>query len=167
MSYVPHSDREREEMLRAIGVDSFEELLEGVPERLRLKSPLNLPEALSELEAVRLLDDLARRNKRAPEYANFMGGGAYDHFIPAVVGHILDRSEFKTAYTPYQAEVSQGTLQTIYEFQSLISRLTGLEVANASLYDGGSATAEAVLLSLAQTGRRKIVISSLVHPPLC
>jgi glycine dehydrogenase subunit 1 len=164
MTFVPHSDRERQEMLRDIGVNSFEELLQGIPESLRLKKPLNLPEALSEFEAVKIMGELSAKNHTTADFANFMGAGAYDHFIPAIVGHLLDRSEFKTAYTPYQAEVSQGTLQGIYEFQSLICRLTGMDVANASMYDGGSATAEAALLALSATNRRKIVVSSLVHP---
>ena len=113
---------------------------------------------------MKIMGELAAKNHTTADFANFMGAGAYDHFIPAIVGHLLDRSEFKTAYTPYQAEVSQGTLQGIYEFQSLICRLTGMDVANASMYDGGSATAEAALLALSVTNRRKIVVSSLVHP---
>lgn len=164
MTYVPHSDNERQELLRSIGVSRFEELLKGVPESVRLKDRLNLPRALSEFETLKILDGLAAKNQIGPDYANFMGCGAYDHYIPSIVGHLVDRSEFKTAYTPYQAEVAQGTLQVIYEFQSLICRLTGMEAANASLYDGGSATAEAVLLALGVTKRRKVVVSSLVHP---
>lgn len=164
MPYVPHSDQERQELLRAIGVSRFDDLLKGVPESVRLKENLNLPPALSEFETLKILDGLAAKNHYGPEYVNFMGCGAYDHYIPAIVGHLVDRSEFKTAYTPYQAEVAQGTLQVIYEFQSLICRLTGMEAANASMYDGGSATAEAVLLALNATKRRKIVVSSLVHP---
>jgi glycine dehydrogenase subunit 1 len=164
MTYIPHSDGERHEMLAAIGVDSFERLLEGVPESLRLREKLNLPDAQSEFEALSLLEGLARKNQYGNEYSNFMGAGAYDHFVPSAVGHLTDRSEFKTAYTPYQAEVSQGTLQVIYEFQSLICRLTGMEVANASMYDGGSAAAEAVLLALAHTKRKKIAVSALLHP---
>jgi glycine dehydrogenase subunit 1 len=164
MTYVPHSDNERQELLRSIGVSRFEELLKGVPESVRLQERLNLPRALSEFETLKILDGLAAKNQIGPDYANFMGCGAYDHYIPSIVGHLVDRSEFKTAYTPYQAEVAQGTLQVIYEFQSLICRLTGMEAANASLYDGGSATAEAVLLALGVTKRRKVVVSSLVHP---
>jgi len=164
MAYVPHSDQERQELLRAIGVSRFDDLLKGVPESVRLKEDLNLPPALSEFETLKILDELAAKNHYGPGYVNFMGCGAYDHYIPAIVGHLVDRSEFKTAYTPYQAEVAQGTLQVIYEFQSLICRLTGMEAANASMYDGGSATAEAVLLALNATKRRKIVVSSLVHP---
>ena len=164
MAYVPHSESERKEMLRTIGVDRFEDLLEGIPESLRLKERLNLPEALSELETVKRLSDLAGKNKTSAEYVNFMGGGAYDHYIPSIVAHLLDRSEFKTAYTPYQAEVAQGTLQVIYEYQSLICRLTGMEVSNASMYDGGSASAEAVLMALNATQKRKIVLSPGIHP---
>ncbi len=164
MTYVPHSEDERHQLLRSIGVSRFEELLKGVPESVRLTDKLNLPAALSEFETLKILQGLAAKNQIGPDYANFMGCGAYDHYVPSIVGHLVDRSEFKTAYTPYQAEVAQGTLQVIYEFQSLICRLTGMEAANASLYDGGSATAEAVLLALNVTKRRKIVVSSLVHP---
>ncbi len=164
MTYVPHSDNERQQLLKSIGVSRFEELLKGVPESVRLTERLNLPRALSEFETLKILDSLAAKNHIGPEYANFMGCGAYDHYVPSIVGHLVDRSEFKTAYTPYQAEVAQGTLQVIYEFQSLICRLTGMEAANASMYDGGSATAEAVLLALSATKRRRIVVSSLVHP---
>jgi glycine dehydrogenase subunit 1 len=164
MTYIPHSDDEKREMLAAIGADSFEQLLEGVPESLRLRNKLNLSDALSEFEALSHLDGLARQNHTGSSYSNFMGAGAYDHFVPSIVAHLTDRSEFKTAYTPYQAEVSQGTLQVIYEFQSLICRLTGLAVANASMYDGGSAAAEAVLLALAHTKRKKIAVSALLHP---
>lgn len=164
MAFVPHSENERREMLHEIGVDRFEGLLQGIPESLRLQRQLNLPDALSEFEAVKHLSELAARNHSAADFANFMGAGAYDHFIPAIVDHLTDRSEFKTAYTPYQAEVSQGTLQAIYEFQTLICRLTGMEVANASMYDGASAVAEAVLLALGATQKRKVVLSSLLHP---
>ncbi len=164
MTFVPHSDRERQEMLREIGVSRFEELLAGIPEELRLKEPLDLPEPLSEFETVKIMAELAAKNHTTADFANFMGAGAYDHFIPAIVGHLTDRSEFKTAYTPYQAEVSQGTLQGIYEFQSSICRLTGMDVANASMYDGASAAAEAVQLALNVTSRRKVVVSTLVHP---
>lgn len=164
MAYIPHSDQERAELLRAIGVSRFEDLLKGVPESVRLAHGLNLPEALSEFETLKILDGLAAKNHVGPEYVNFMGCGAYDHYVPSIVAHLVDRSEFKTAYTPYQAEVAQGTLQVIYEFQSLICRLTEMEAANASLYDGGSATAEAVLLALSYTKRKKVVVSSLVHP---
>jgi glycine dehydrogenase subunit 1 len=164
MTFIPQSEAEQQDLLRAIGVDRFEELLEGVPEQLRLKEPLKLPEALSELEAVRRIDELATKNRAGNGIANFMGAGAYDHFIPAIVPYLISRPEFQTAYTPYQAEVSQGTLQGIYEFQSLVCRLTGMEVANASLYDGASAAAEAATLAIGATNRNKVLVSSLLHP---
>ncbi len=151
-------------MLEKIGVSSFEELLKDIPTQLRLKKPLDIPSALSEPEVTRLMKSLSQKNVSAQEYASFLGGGSYDHFIPAAVGQLLLRSEFYTAYTPYQAEVSQGTLQAIYEFQSLICRLTDMEVANASLYDGGSALAEAAFLAFNQTGRKWIVIPENLHP---
>ncbi|MFH2055495.1 MAG: aminomethyl-transferring glycine dehydrogenase subunit GcvPA [bacterium] len=164
MSYIPQSDQERQQLLQVIGVDKFTDLLEGIPESLRLTGLLDLPEALSELETVRYLDELAAQNQVGNGYANFMGAGAYDHFIPAIVPFLAGRPEFQTAYTPYQAEVSQGTLQVIYEFQSLICRLTGMDVANASMYDGASATAEAVSLAMSATGRNRILYSRLLHP---
>ncbi|MCK4857115.1 MAG: aminomethyl-transferring glycine dehydrogenase subunit GcvPA [candidate division Zixibacteria bacterium] len=164
MSFIPQSDNDGRTLLDAIGVKDFDELLEGVPESLRLTQPLRLPPALSELEAVRHLGELATRNQSCDEYINFMGAGAYDHYIPAIIPHLISRPEFLTAYTPYQAEVSQGTLQAIYEFQSLICRLTGMEVANASMYDGASAAAEAVLLALSVTRRRTVLLSRLLHP---
>jgi glycine dehydrogenase subunit 1 len=164
MSYVPQADQERQQLLKAIGVAKFTDLLEGIPPELRLNKALDLPEALSELETVRHLAELAERNQVGNGYANFMGAGAYDHYIPAIVPFLAGRPEFQTAYTPYQAEVSQGTLQVIYEFQSLICRLTGMDVANASMYDGASATAEAISLAVAATNRRKVLISRLLHP---
>lgn len=167
MVFIPQSKSEQQELLGVIGVGSFEELLEGIPEKLRLQKPLALPEKLSELEVVRHLEKMASSNKTLDEVANFMGAGAYDHFIPAIVPYLTSRPEFQTAYTPYQAEVSQGTLQSIYEYQSLICRLTGMEVANASMYDGASAVAEAVLLALGATGRRKVLLSRLLHPHYC
>jgi len=164
MSYIPQSDQERQQLLQAIGVEKFTDLLGGIPEKLRLEGLLDLPEALSELETVRYLDELAAQNKAGNGHANFMGGGAYDHFIPAIVPYLAGRPEFQTAYTPYQAEVSQGTLQAIYEYQSLICRLTGMDVANASMYDGASAVAEAASLAMSATGRNKILYSRLLHP---
>jgi len=149
-------------MLRDIGVADFEELIKTVPASLRLSKPLMLPQALSELELDREIRGLAAKN--SPVDACFAGGGAYDHFAPAAVDHILLRSEFYTAYTPYQAEVSQGTLQTMYEFQTFISRLTGLGVTSASLYDGATALAEAVLMAVSHTGRDEILISQTVNP---
>ncbi len=162
--FIPGADREKQQMLDAIGVESFEDLLADIPEDLRLQGSLELPPPVSEMEARKLLGDMAARNSSAAEWTCFLGAGAYDHFIPSVVDHITSRSEFSTAYTPYQPEVSQGTLQSIFEFQSLIARLTGMEVANASLYDGGSAIAEAALMANAVNRRNQIVVSGCVNP---
>ena len=164
MPFIPNTDADRKAMLERIGVRNFEELIKNIPEDLRYTKDLNLPEPLSELEIYRLLLQKAQCNKGTNESISFLGGGAYDHFIPAVIGHILSRSEFYTAYTPYQAEVSQGTLQAIYEYQSMIAELMKMEVANASMYDGGSALAEAGLMAISETRRNKILVSRTVHP---
>jgi glycine dehydrogenase subunit 1 len=162
MSYIPNSSKIRRRMLEEIGLKDFEELIKSIPASLRLQRPLNLPPPLSELELVDEVRSISEKNKRIE--ANYAGGGAYDHFSPAAVDHILLRSEFYTAYTPYQAEVSQGTLQAIYEFQTFISRLTGLPATNASMYDGASALAEAVALAMNHTGRNETLISRSVNP---
>jgi glycine cleavage system P protein (glycine dehydrogenase) subunit 1 len=162
MNYIPNSNKDKQEMLSRIGVSSFDDLLAPVPENLRLKGFLDLPAPLYELELLREITALSNRNRA--DLAVFAGGGVYDHFIPAAVEQIISRPEFTTAYTPYQAEVSQGTLQVIYEFQTHICRLTGMDVANASMYDGASAAAEAVLLSLRQTKRQRILVSETVSP---
>jgi len=151
-------------MLKKIGVKGFSELVEVIPDSIRLEEELKLPTALSELELTRLLGEVASRNKGAGQMICFLGGGAYDHFIPAIVDHMISRSEYYTAYTPYQAEVSQGTLQTIYEFQSLICELTGMEAANASMYDGATAAAEAALLAHAHTRRDEILVAGSLNP---
>jgi glycine dehydrogenase subunit 1 len=162
--FVPRSRQEKEEMLEAIGAASFGDLLRDMPDSVRLDRALDLPPPLSEMEAKRFLRDLADRNADARRWVSFVGAGAYDHYVPSVVDHVAGRPEFYTAYTPYQAEVSQGTLQTIYEFQSLICRLTGMEIANASLYDGGTALAEAVLMANAINRRKQVVVSGCAHP---
>ncbi len=164
MPFFPNTDEERREMLREIGVQNFEELLSSIPTQVRLRDGMALPEPLSEMEVMNELQALALRNSGASEMVSFLGGGAYDHFIPAAVNAILSRSEFYTAYTPYQAEVSQGTLQAIYEYQTMICNLTGMDASNASLYDGGSALAEAALLAIRHTDRRELVIAGKVHP---
>jgi len=164
MGYIPHTESEREAMLRAIGVKSVDDLFADVPARHRFPK-LDLPEALSEMDAVAELRDLSEANIEASHVACFLGAGAYNHFIPAAVNHMLLRGEFYTAYTPYQPEVSQGTLQAIFEYQSLIANLTGMEVSNASHYDGATATAEAVILALNQVrGRTRVVLSPALHP---
>ncbi len=163
--YLPNTDADRRKMLEALGLRSVQELFADVPERVRFKGTMDLPPALSELELVRHVGELAARNATVDGYVCFLGAGAYDHFIPSVVRHITGRAEFYTAYTPYQPEVSQAVLQSIYEYQTLICELTGMEVANASMYDGATAAAEAAIISsYALPGRRKVVFSSALHP---
>ncbi|HEY7530202.1 MAG TPA: aminomethyl-transferring glycine dehydrogenase subunit GcvPA [Gemmatimonadota bacterium] len=164
MTFVPVSPDDRTAMLAALGVADVSELWSSIPPELVLDRPLDLPPRLSEMEARRELARLAARNVSAATHASFLGVGAYDHFVPSVVNHLLLRSEFYTAYTPYQPEVSQGTLQAIYEFQSLICALTGMEVANASVYDGASALAEAALMAAAITHRPRLAVSAGVNP---
>jgi glycine dehydrogenase subunit 1 len=165
LSYVLNTPEDQRAMLAAIGVSSIEELFGKIPPHLRLNRPLQVPAALSEIDLTAQLRQLAGRNRPADEAVCFLGGGAYDHFIPAVVDAIAGRSEFYTAYTPYQAEASQGSLQAFFEFQTLICQLTGLDVANASLYEGGSAVAEAVLMALnIQPKRHKVLLAESLHP---
>jgi len=164
MPFIPNTDADRKAMLERIGVESFEELISNIPEELRYKQAFNLPEPLSEMEVVREVHHKTRCNRTISDAISFLGGGAYDHFVPAAIGHIISRSEFYTAYTPYQPEVSQGTLQAIYEYQSMIAELMSMEVANASMYDGGSALAEAALMAVAETRRKKILVARTVHP---
>ncbi|TCL76313.1 glycine dehydrogenase (decarboxylating) alpha subunit [Hydrogenispora ethanolica] len=162
--YLPLTDGQRRAMLDTIGVSDFAELLAEVPEELRLKKPLDLPASQSELELSTGFHQLAEMNV-LPELS-FLGAGAYQHYIPAVVNHLAKRSEFYTAYTPYQPELSQGMLQAIFEFQSYISELFGLPVANASLYDGPTALAEAVLMALKETRRNQVLLPETLHPSL-
>ena len=165
MSYVPHTDADRQAMLGAIGVRSVDELFTVVPQAARFPE-VALPAPLSEAEVLRELRDMSEANADLDHLACFLGAGAYRHYIPSVVQHVIGRSEFYTAYTPYQPELSQGTLQTIYEYQSMICGLTGMDVSNASHYDGATAMAEAVImaLSVARGKRRKAVVSPTVHP---
>lgn len=165
MRYLPHTHDDVRQMLETIGVSQIDELFSGIPEACRMQEPLALPAAKSESELMASLRALAERNARVSDWDAFLGGGAYNHFVPAVVDHLVSRSEFYTAYTPYQPEISQGTLQAIFEFQTLICQLTGMDVANASMYDGASACAEAVLLAL-RTGkkRKKVLLSQALHP---
>ena len=162
--YLPLTAAERREMLAAIGAASADELFNMLPGKVRLRDDLKLPPSLSEMEALDHLGELAAKNIHSGEYPSFLGAGVYHHFIPAVVSHITGRSEFYTAYTPYQAEMSQGVLQSIFEYQSLICRLTGMEAANASLYDGASALAEAAVAACAATRRKKVLVSRSVNP---
>ena len=163
MSFVGLSRDEERRMLETIGVRSFEDLLEAIPPGARLKQPLDVPGPLSEIELRRRFGQWAGLNDAA-RMPSFQGGGCYDHYVPAAVNALAMRSEFATAYTPYQAEVAQGSLTAIFEFQSLIAELTGMDVANASLYDGATATVEAALLARSQTGRRRVVVAGALHP---
>jgi glycine dehydrogenase subunit 1 len=165
MSYVPHSDADRKAMLAAIGVESMGDLFTVVPKEVRYP-PLKLPRPLSEIEILREMEALSERNADLGHNVCFLGAGAYNHYVPSVVDHVISRSEFFTAYTPYQPELSQGTLQTIFEYQSMICALTGMEVCNASHYDGATSAAEAVIMALSQTRgkRHKAVVSPYVHP---
>ena len=166
MTYIPISPKERDAMLETIGVKSLDDLFEDIPEKYRFPN-LNLPPALTEMEAMDELSGLAQVNENVrQDLVSFLGAGMYNHYIPSVVDHILRRGEFYTAYTPYQPEISQGTLQAIFEYQSLMSVLTGMDVSNASHYDGATATAEAVNLAYAQFRgkRKKVVVSPTVHP---
>jgi glycine dehydrogenase subunit 1 len=165
MPYIPHSDADRQAMLEAIGVSSLEDLFEDIPEGARFPN-LDLPAALSEIGARWELESLAEANLTTSEGSCFLGAGAYRHFVPAVVDAVISRGEFYTAYTPYQPEVSQGTLQAIFEYQTMICELTGMDVSNASHYDGATSTAEAVItaVNVHRMRRKKIVISRFVHP---
>jgi glycine dehydrogenase subunit 1 len=164
MSFVPHTPEDRKEMLEAIGAESIEELFQAIPESVRFPD-LDLPPTLSEMEANRKLNQLAAQNVNTAATPSFLGAGIYNHYSPATVYQILWRGEYHTAYTPYQPEVAQGTLQVIYEFQSMISALTKMDVSNASLYDGATAMAEGALLAVNPRRKRtKIVVSGTVHP---
>lgn len=164
--YVPHTDEEIAAMLDFVGLASLEDLFETVPQALRLASgALDLPDGLSEADALSEIDRLARRNRACgPDLVCFAGGGSYDHEIPSVVPRLAFRSEFVTAYTPYQPEVSQGVLQALFEYQTMLTRLAGVEIANASLYDGATACVEAVNLAVAATRNERVLVSAGVHP---
>jgi glycine cleavage system P protein (glycine dehydrogenase) subunit 1 len=163
MPYLVHSPEDRKSMLAAIGVASMDELLQDIPRSLRIES-LNLPAGLSEFETMSQVASLAARNRVFPDRLTFRGGGVYRRFIPAAVGAVTSKPEFYTAYTPYQPEASQGTLQAIFEFQTLIAELTALDVANASLYDGATAVAEAAMMAHVHTGRNEVLVSGFLHP---
>jgi glycine dehydrogenase subunit 1 len=164
MRYLPHTPEEVSAMLSAVGADDIDELFAHIPEACRRRTPLDLPEPLSEWELDRHMDGLSGTTAVQPEYMVFMGAGSYDHLIPEAIKQLLRRGEISTAYTPYQPEVSQGTLQIIFEYQTLASRLLGLDVANASMYDGASALAEALLMAVRITRRPKVAVSRAVHP---
>jgi glycine dehydrogenase subunit 1 len=164
MPFIVNTAREREEMLKVIGANSFDDLIADIPEEIRLKRALDILPASDEPQVRKLLEGLASANRSTSDYVSYLGGGAYDHFIPVAIKTIASRSEFYTAYTPYQAEVSQGTLQAIYEYQSLICRLYEMDVTNASMYDGATALAEAVLMAMNVTGRSQVVVAGKLHP---
>ncbi|MDD4752377.1 MAG: aminomethyl-transferring glycine dehydrogenase subunit GcvPA [Desulfitobacteriaceae bacterium] len=162
--YIANTRIQQEDMLKEMGLRSMEDLFVDIPEEVRLRENLNLPEPLSEPELVSFMRRLARKNYNGNEFSCFLGAGAYDHFIPSVVDHLISRQEFYTAYTPYQPEISQGTLRSIFEYQTMICELTGMDVANASMYDGASALGEAALMACAAVKRNKVLVARTVHP---
>lgn len=161
MTYIPNTPKDQQSMLKTIGKSSIEEVFTDIPEKVKLNKDLLLPGPLSEPE---LLDELKKTSEKNKPSSPFLGGGCYNHFVPSVVKHIVSRSEFYTAYTPYQAEASQGILQAIYEYQSMLCELTGMDVANASMYDGATSLVEAAFLACRVTGKKEIVVSSALHP---
>src|SRR3977135_3577026 len=164
MRYLPLTDADRRAMLAKAGVADIEALLADIPKTKRLAGLVDLPKAKGEMEVERVLGRLAARNTAAGSVPFFVGAGAYKHHVPASVDHLIQRSEFLTSYTPYQPEIAQGTLQYLFEFQTQVAMLTGMEVANASLYDGSTATAEAVLMAQRITKRGKTILSGGLHP---
>lgn len=162
--YLPDTKQDQEEMLSFLNISSIDELFEDIPAEIQLKGELNIPKADPEPLLLKKMNQLASKNKNANQYPTFLGAGTYDHYIPSVVNHMISRSEFYTAYTPYQPEISQGELQAIFEFQTMVCELTGMDVANSSMYDGFTSLAEAASLAVASTRRSKVLISKAVHP---
>lgn len=162
--YIPMTETDRQEMMDVIGISSVDELFEDIPEEVRFQGAYKIKEAKSESSLTKELSKLAAKNADSTRYASFLGAGVYDHYKPIIVDHVISRSEFYTAYTPYQPEISQGELQAIFEFQTMICELTGMEIANSSMYDGGTSLAEAGMLSAGHTRRKKLLISETVHP---
>ncbi|WP_026478868.1 aminomethyl-transferring glycine dehydrogenase subunit GcvPA [Alkaliphilus transvaalensis] len=162
--YIPNTDADKKRMLDTIGVNSVEDLFHDIPKELRLERPLKVEGPLSEMEMTKHMKELTSKNKGVDELVSFLGAGAYDHYIPSIVKHLAMRSEFYTAYTPYQPEISQGTLQVIFEYQTMMSNLTGMDVSNASMYDGGTACVEAAMMAVEATRRASIVVSKTVNP---
>ncbi|PLS15274.1 aminomethyl-transferring glycine dehydrogenase [Bacillus sp. M6-12] len=162
--YLPMTEQDSKEMLTAIGVNAVDELFNDIPESVRFKGEYKIKPAKSETALMKEMTGLAAKNADLKQYSSFLGAGVYDHYAPVIVDHVISRSEFYTAYTPYQPEISQGELQAIFEFQTMICELTGMDVANSSMYDGGTALAEAAMLSSGQTRRKKILVSAAVHP---
>ncbi|HBF6021065.1 TPA: aminomethyl-transferring glycine dehydrogenase subunit GcvPA [Clostridioides difficile] len=163
-SYIPATSEDKSKMLKVVGLNSVDELFSDIPEEVKLKRDLNLEIGKSELEVSKIVKRLSEENLSLEDLTCFLGAGAYDHYIPSIIKHITSRSEFYTAYTPYQAEISQGTLQVVFEFQSMIAEITGMEIANASMYDGATAAIEACIMAMNQTRKSKIVVSKTIHP---
>ncbi|MBM3706332.1 MAG: aminomethyl-transferring glycine dehydrogenase subunit GcvPA, partial [Actinobacteria bacterium] len=161
--YITHSEEDRNQILKLLGIQNVEELFNFIPRKV-LKTKIELGENLSEKQIKDKLTNIANLNKPVSEFSTFLGGGAYNHYIPSVVGYVTSISQFYTAYTPYQAEISQGTLQYIFEFQSLMCRLTGMDISNASMYDGGSSLAEAILLAKRVNNKKKVLMPRTVNP---
>jgi glycine dehydrogenase subunit 1 len=162
--YIPNTDADAEAMLDVIGIETLDELFQTIPDNLILKRDLRLNPGMSELEIERKMKELGKKNRTTDDLICFLGAGAYDHYIPSIIKHLAKRSEFYTAYTPYQPEISQGTLQAIFEYQTMICGLTGMDVSNASLYDGATACAEAAIMAVDSTRRNTILVSETVHP---
>jgi glycine dehydrogenase subunit 1 len=162
--YIPNTEKQQKEMLSQIGLDSVEDLFKDIPNEVRLKRDLKLQKALSEMEIMNHMSNMASKNFNIDEYICFLGAGAYDHYIPSIIAHITSRQEFYTSYTPYQPEISQGTLQAVFEYQSMICELTGMDIANASMYDGATALAEAASMACQATKRNEVFIARTVHP---
>ncbi|PTM58471.1 aminomethyl-transferring glycine dehydrogenase subunit GcvPA [Desmospora activa] len=162
--YLPMTEEDRQAMLAVLGISSVDQLFDEIPEQVRFRARLSLPEAMDEISLTRHMSRLAGNNTPLTQAVSFLGAGAYEHYIPSVVNHVISRSEFYTAYTPYQPEISQGELQAIFEFQTMICELTGMEVANSSMYDGPTALAEAAGVAAAVTRKKEILISRTVHP---
>ena len=162
--YIPNSGDVKKEMLQEIGVSSIDELFSDIPANLRYQGKLNIDPALSEMELLKKMEGFGAKNEPMSSFTSFLGAGVYDHFVPLLINHIASRSEFYTAYTPYQAEISQGTLQVIFEYQSMICELTGMDTSNASMYDGANAAVEGVLLALNNSKSKRVLISEGMHP---
>lgn len=162
--YLPMTEEDQKEMLKAVGVSSIEELFDDIPNKVKFEGEYKIKQATPESVLMRELTKMADRNADLKRNVSFLGAGVYDHYIPVIVDHVISRSEFYTAYTPYQPEISQGELQAIFEFQTMICELTGMDVANSSMYDGGTALAEAAMLSAGHTKRKKVLVSKAVHP---
>ena len=164
VKYIPNTGKDCENMLKVIQKKSVDELFSDIPDSLKLKGELNIPDALSEIEIMKHMESIASKNVNTEEYSCFLGAGAYDHYVPSIIKHMLMRGEFYTAYTPYQPEISQGTLQAIFEYQTMICELTGMDVSNASMYDGATAAAEAVLMACNHKRMKRVLLSKTVHP---